>query len=107
MTRAVLTALAGLWLLPAAAQSFPVGPDLWDRPRSAQAVQAAPGVRQAVEVVLAQPGARLVIRHAPGPDGQLQAEELRAWLTALALDSERIALAADLKPRDNLVLEVR
>lgn len=107
MMRALTALVLGGWLAPAAAQSFPVGPDLWDRPRSARVVQAAPGVRQAVEALLARPGAQLVIRHAPGPDGHLQAEELRAWLLALALDNARIALAADLKPRDNLVIEVR
>lgn len=93
--------------LPAGAQSFPVAPDLWDRPRSAQSVQAAPAVRQAVDVLLARPDARLTIHHAPGADGQLQAEELRAWLMALALDGSRIALAADLRPRENLVLELK
>ncbi|MGH8619242.1 MAG: hypothetical protein ACREUW_16240 [Burkholderiales bacterium] len=110
MTKAPTVAaalVAGLWLLPAAAQTFPVGPDLWDRPRSAQAVQAAPGVRQAVDAALARPGAQLLIHHAAGQEAQLQAEELRAWLMALALDSARISLAADLRSRDNLVLEVR
>ena len=106
MRRALL-----LWLaagaLPAGAQSFPVAPDLWDRPRSAQSVQASPAVRQAVDAMLARPGARLTIRHAPGADGQLQAEELRAWLMALALDGSRIALAADLRPRENLVIELK
>jgi hypothetical protein len=92
---------------PAQAQSFAVAPDLWDRPRSAQAVLAAPGVRQAVDIAVAQPAAQLVIHHTAGQEGQLQAEELKAWLMVLAIDSRRITLVADQKPRDNLALEVR
>jgi len=107
MKRALLLVWLAAGAMPAAAQSFPVAPDLWDRPRSAQSVQASPAVRQAVDAMLARPGSRLVIRHAPGADGQLQAEELRAWLMALALDGSRIALAGDLRPRENLVLDLR
>jgi hypothetical protein len=103
MAGLMLTLVAGTAL----GQSFAVAPDLWDRPRSAQAVLAAPGVRQAVDVAIAQPAAQIVIHHGAGQDGQLQAEELRAWLMALAIESRRITLVADLKPRDNLALEVR
>jgi hypothetical protein len=92
---------------PALAQSFAVAPDLWDRPRSAQAVLAAPGVRQAVDIAVALPAAQLVIHHTAGQEGQLQAEELKAWLMALAIDGRRITLVADQKPRENLALEVR
>ena len=67
---------------------------------------AQPPIRQAVAAWLAQPAARLVVHHGAGQESLLQAEELRAWLTALALEAERIALRGDLKRGEPLQLEV-
>jgi hypothetical protein len=47
-----------------------------------------------------------VVHHVPGPESQLQAEEIRAWLTALALEAERVTLRGDLKGTEPLLLEV-
>lgn len=90
----------------AAAQAFVVPTELWDRPRSGTAVLEQPAVRQAVNAYLAQPGARVVLRHGPGPESLLAAEELRAWLAALAIESARIELRGDLKASEPLQLEV-
>jgi hypothetical protein len=92
--------------LAAAAQSFVVPPELWDRPRSAAAVLAQPAIRQAVDRCLALPGSRLVVRHGATQEWQLAAEEMRSWLVALALEPGRITLRNDLKPSGPLVLEV-
>lgn len=72
-----------------------VAPELWDRPRSAQAVMAQPAVRQAVAALQSRSDARLLIVHGPRPEAQLQAEELRAWLVALAVEGARLQLRAD------------
>jgi hypothetical protein len=90
----------------ATAQTFVVSPELWDRPRSGKAVLEQPAVRQAVNAWLAQPGARLVLRHGSGPDSLLAAEELRLWLSALAIEPARITLRNDLKPSEPLQIEV-
>jgi hypothetical protein len=90
----------------AAAQTFTVPPELWDRPRSGRAVVEAAPVRQAVDAALAQPSARLVVHHGAGPDALNGAEELRSWLIALAIEPARIALRSDLKPFDALRIEV-
>ncbi len=79
--------------LPCAAAD--VAPELWDRPRSAQAVMAQPAVRQVVAAYQANSAARIMIVHGPRQEAQLQAEELRAWLVALALDGARLQLRAD------------
>ena len=92
--------------LTAAAQSFVVPAELWDRPRSGAAVLAQPTVRQAVDRCLALPGSRLVVRHAATLESQLAAEELRSWLVALALEPARITLLNDLKSAQPLVIEV-
>jgi hypothetical protein len=92
--------------LTAAAQSFVVPAELWDRPRSGAAVLAQPAVRQAVDRCLAAPGSRLVVRHGAAQDAQLAAEELRSWLIALALEPGRVSLRNDLRPSEPLVIEV-
>lgn len=109
--KAARTLAAALALLAAATQcgaadGHAVSPELWDRPRGAQAVLAEPRVRQAVQAWAARPGARLVIRHAPGQDAALQAEELRDWLVALAVDPERTSVRGGLKPGEPVRLEV-
>lgn len=85
---------------------FTVSPGLWDRPRSARAVLEQPAVKQALSLHLSQPGSRLVIHHGLGQDPLLQAEELRAWLMALAVDGARIGLINDVRPNEPLQIEV-
>jgi hypothetical protein len=86
--------------------SLEIPAELWDRPRTGRAVMAVPAVQQAVTSLLARSEARLVIRHTPGPDPTLQAEELRAWLAAHAVEPRRIVLRADLPARQLLLLEI-
>lgn len=87
--------LVWLVLLAMPAQAADLAPELWDRPRSAQAVMAQPVVQQAVAAYQASTAARIVIVHGPRLESQLQAEELRAWLVALAVDSQRLQLRGD------------
>jgi hypothetical protein len=85
---------------------FTVAPELWDRPRTARAVLDQPAVRQAMEQYLARSNARLVIHHGYGQDPLLQAEELRLWLMALAIDGARVSLINDVRPHEPLKVEV-
>ncbi len=85
---------------------FIVAPDLWDRPRTALTVREQPAVRQALDLYLSRPGARVLIHHGYGQDPLVQAEELRAWLMALAVDGARVDLINDVKPNEPLRLEV-
>ena len=88
------------------AQTYDVAPELWDRPRSAEVVRAQESVKRAVTELLANPDAQLVIHHARSQEPELQAEELRSWLVALAIDSRRIALRADLDRGAPIKIEV-
>jgi hypothetical protein len=106
MIRFALCAGMALATFAVAAQTFVVPPELWDRPRSGRAVLEQPAVRQAVSAWLALPGARLVVHHGSGQESLLAAEELRAWLAALAIEPARISLRNDLKPLESLRLEV-
>ena len=88
------------------AQSFVVPPELWDRPRTARAVLDQPSVKSAVATALARPEAQIVIHHAAGQEPLVQAEELRSWLAALAIDSRRTVLRADAAPGAPITLEI-
>ncbi len=93
-------------LLAWADETYTIAPELWDRPRSGSAVIEQPVVKLAVNAYLARPGASLVIHHAAGQEPSLQAEELRAWLIALAVETGRVSLRSDLKPGEPLKIEV-
>ena len=64
-------------------------------PRSASTILAQPAVQQAVAAYQASSAARIMIIHGPRQEALLQAEELRAWLVALAVDGARLQLRAD------------
>lgn len=103
---ALLAGMSALTLTAWANDTYTVGPELWDRPRSGSVVAEQPAVKQAVNAYLARPGARLVIHHAAGQEPLLQVEELRAWLIALAVETGRVSLSRDLKPGEPLKIEV-
>jgi hypothetical protein len=84
-----------------------VAPELWDRPRSAAAILGEPAVQSAVRASLAHPDARIVIHHPAGQDGALNAEELRSWLIALAVDGRHILLIPDRNRGDPLTIETK
>lgn len=89
-----------------AQNAFEVSPELWDRPRSGASVAAEENVKRAVAAALAEPEARIVIHHSAGQEQALQAEELRSWLGALAIDTRRIALRGDLPAGTHVRIEV-
>ena len=86
----------GVACAPALPQTTNVAPEFWDRPRTAALVLAQESVKRVVVAALAEPDAQIVIHHPAGQDPQIQAEELRSWLGALAVDPRRIVLRSDL-----------
>ena len=110
-----LFAACGKWLvvvklLPLTAWADPVltplPAELWEQPRTAQAVLAQPVLRQRVAALLARNSALLAIHYGGGEEAQLRAEELRAWLIALAVNDEQIALVGDLPGIGELQIEL-
>jgi hypothetical protein len=106
IARASLAVVAGLVSSAALAQTFEVPPELWDRPRTAVAVIEQESVKRAVAAALAKPEAQIVIHHGAGQEPAVQAEELRSWLAALAIDSRRTVLRADAAPGAPITLEI-
>jgi hypothetical protein len=101
---AVVLSLAPLTAWPG--QTATVPSDLWEQPRTAQAVLAQPVLRQDVAALLSQPGTALAIHYGSGEETLLRAEELRAWLIALAVDAEQIVLVGDLPGIGELQIEL-
>jgi len=104
--RMAMIAGGALQMHVARAEQFQVPAELWDRPRTGQVVLAVPAVRQALNALLASPETRLTVHYPPGAESASQAEEMRAWLVAHALEPTRIALRDDLQARQALQLEV-
>jgi hypothetical protein len=107
MMRLVTGLGLGLAALGVGAQTFVVPAELWDRPRSARVILDQPDVREAVKAHLSRPGSYLIVRHAQGREPAVRAEELRAWLMALAVEPERVVLHRDPALADALRLDVR
>ena len=95
-----------VWSGAVYAQSSDVRPELWDRPRTASVILGEESIKRAVAALLGQPDARLVIHHPALQEVELQAEELRAWLGALAIDPRRVVLRADLAAGAPIRMEV-
>lgn len=98
----VLACVAGV----GAADTVSVAPELWDRPRGGRTILDHVAVKSAVKAHLDRPGSRLVIHHARGLEAQLQAEELRAWLVALAVEPAGIELRGGLGDGEQLKIEI-
>src|SRR5689334_15310741 len=92
--------------LAQAADTFTVPAEFWDRPRTGRAVLDQTGVKQAVAAYQAQPGSQIIVHHGYGAESVAQAEELRNWLMALAIDSSRIRLAGDAGTAQAVKLEI-
>ena len=80
--------------------------EFWEQPRSGKALLEQPALRQSVSALLAKPGGALVIHHGSGEESLLRAEELRAWLIALAVEAAQIDVAGDLPGHDELRIEL-
>lgn len=79
---------------------------MWDRPRTGRAVLEQESVKRAMAEALAKPESQIVIHHGTAQETLLQAEELRSWLGALAIDTRRIALRSDLAADEPLRIEI-
>lgn len=91
---------------PVLAESWQLTASEWSRPRTGERVRDLPAVNAAVNAWLAEPAARIELRHASGEQGSLWAAELRDWLIALGIPQDRIDILPARLPEDRLELEV-
>jgi len=69
-----------------------LGAEFWFTPRHGDVITANEGVKAAVNKLIAEPQAYLVLRYPPTESGELWGRELQAWLISLGLVSDRIKL---------------
>lgn len=74
-------------------------------PRSAQRVLRDTTLRAVVADYLRTPKAKIRVHYQKRDEASAQAEEVRGWLIALGIESDRIELVDD-NPADLLKLEV-
>jgi hypothetical protein len=104
--RLLLGVLAVLWGSAFGAQRCEVPAELWDKPRSGRALLSQPALKSCMAEAAREASTRVVIHHGNRGETPLQAEELRGWLAALAIDPARVELLNDLGQGDQIVLEV-
>lgn len=80
--------------------------EFWEQPRTGRVVLEQGALRQSVSAWLEKPDGKLLIHYGSGEESLLRAEELRAWLIALAVEAARIDLAGDLPGNDEVRIEL-
>lgn len=88
------------------AQSADIAPALWDRPRTGLSVLEQESIKRAVRSALTKPDSQIIVHHPPGQEPLVQAEELRSWLIALAIDARRIVVRAGIASGAPIKIEV-
>lgn len=110
MLRAMKTTLISLMLimLPsmARAEVLLLEGHEWAVPKQATTIIAMPAINKTMQAMLQHPNSLLQIRYPGGDEGTLWANELRSWLVALGLASERIELIPGSASHTALELEV-
>ncbi len=90
----------------AAPRVWTIDAEQWQRPRHGERVSRFPGLADAVREWMSSPQTLILIRYPGGENGQLWSQELRDWLVALGVPSNRIRLRAGLPYGDRLLLTV-
>jgi hypothetical protein len=78
----------------------------WSLPRSGDRLLSLPALRGVMTALESDPRTRLQIGHPGGDSGTIWAEELRAWLVALGLASQRISLLPASGSSGNILLTI-
>lgn len=81
--------------------------DQWQRPRHGERLVQFRELANGVRYWIAHPGYTILIRYPGGEVGQLWSQELKDWLVALGIPSERIRMAAGLKYGDRLHMYIK
>ena len=101
-----LTLVTGGALAADSDASFTRAADVWASPRSGLSVRNMVGVAEAVKRLNSTDSAQLQVHFPQGENGSLWADELRAWLVSLGLESSRIQLYPDASSDHGLTLRV-
>lgn len=94
--------LAGVFCAPVLSHAAESQPDVlsllavtaeqWASPRNGEAIVSMPPLVAAMQDVISRPASRIALRHPGGEEGVAWAQELRDWLVALGMSSDRIEM---------------
>lgn len=90
----------------AAGQDYDLSALEWAQPRNGHAITQMQPVQGAVRQLLATPTGVLQIRYPGGDEGSVWAHELKGWLVALGVDSDRIELVPGSAAADMIQLRI-
>ncbi|NOY62686.1 MAG: hypothetical protein GXP10_05935 [Gammaproteobacteria bacterium] len=79
----------------------------WAKPRDGVTIVEMAAVANAVAAAQRNPDSPIALSYADSEEGLLWSQELRAWLVALGLTSERIEMQANLLRDDIIMLTVQ
>ena len=94
---------APLWADPA----WEISAEEWARPRDGHGLSRMAPVAGAVRELIASANGELLIRYPGGEEGVLWAQELRGWLVALGIASDRIETSPGSTRSDAVDLVIR
>ncbi len=69
-------------------------------------VTTQPVIAAAVRTYLAHPDARVSLLHGRGDEAAVRAEELRAWLIALGVEADRIAMQGSAPQEEFVFIDI-
>ncbi|WP_303901927.1 hypothetical protein [Thiohalomonas denitrificans] len=101
-----LLSLIALWT-SAVANPQAITAEEWAQPRNGEALLNHSALSNAVSSILDDPDARLQIRYPGGDEGNVWALEVRAWLVALGIASDRIELVPGSSAPDLVELQIK
>ena len=78
----------------------------WAIPKQAETILAMPAISKSMQIIQNSPSNTLRIRYPGGDEGTLWANELRSWLIALGLSSNRIDVVPGSASASTIELEV-
>lgn len=91
---------------PALGEDWSLTAAQWAMPKSGTSLVQMPGLKAAVDALIEDPGAALLIQYPGGDEGALWAEELKAWMIALGIGSDRLRLLPGSPSADKLLLKL-
>ncbi|MEQ6341026.1 MAG: hypothetical protein M3A44_05075 [Gammaproteobacteria bacterium] len=76
--------------LPDAVPLLAVTAEQWASPRNGEVIVSMPPLVAVMQDVMSRPASRIALRHPGGEEGIAWAQDLRDWLVALGMSSDRI-----------------
>lgn len=107
MNKVHVSAILMLFSLSSFVSAFEIlNANEWAVPKRADTILAMPAINKSMQIIQNSPSNSLRLRYPGGDEGTLWANELRSWLIALGLSSDRIEVVPGSSTSTTIELEV-